>query len=566
LPDSDTPDQITAALAAFHVQDGDRIRISPILPYAQKSVYLDGHVFRPGKYGYRDGMKISDLLHSYSDLLPEPSQRHAELIRLSAPDFHPTVIAFNVDEALRHDANSDLALQPLDTVRIFGRYDFEDSPQVTVSGEVRKPGVHRTSGELHVRDAVYLAGGLTLDARLDQAQIFRSENGKVSVLSIDLGRALKGDPAFDLALHSRDRLIIHRDLAKADPPAVLVEGEVVKPGKYPLADGMTAGQLVKLAGGFKRGAYTELADLSRYTIENGARIEGQHQQIEIAKAVASPDADVPLRDGDTLTVRQIAGFNDIGSTVSVQGEVMHPSAYGIEQGERLSSLLLRAGGFSPDAYPQGIVLSRASLRDMEERNRTELLKRMQSELAAQKYKPGTSPQDVSTSQEAFFLQEQQIVDRVKNEPAVGRLVVRISPDIAKWRNTPADVELRAGDSILIPKRPTQVMISGQVYDPTAITYVPGKTADWYLRQAGGLNELANKRSLFIVRADGSIVGHGGATDGWWHESVMSTVLRPGDTLVAPERLLGGSQTFKTLLESAQIVSSIAISAKAVGVF
>src|SRR3954452_19026907 len=90
LPESNSADQVTAALGAFKVQDGDSIRVSPILPYAQKSVYLDGHVYRPGKYAYRDGMKISDLLHSYSEMLPEPSRRHAELIRLSSPDFRPT--------------------------------------------------------------------------------------------------------------------------------------------------------------------------------------------------------------------------------------------------------------------------------------------------------------------------------------------------------------------------------------------------------------------------------------------------------------------------------------------
>jgi protein involved in polysaccharide export with SLBB domain len=565
LPDNDTQDQITAALAGFKIQDGDRIRVFPILPYAQKSVYLDGHVYRPGKYAYRDGMKISDLLHSYSDMLPEPSRRHAELVRLSAPDFRPTVVAFNIDEALKGDPNSDLLLQPLDTVRIFGRYDFEDPPEVTITGEVRDPGTHKTSGDLHVRDAVYLAGGLAPDAMLADAQIFRRENEQITVKNVNLGLALKGDAANDVLLHPRDLLIIHRDLAKLDPPAVMIEGEVAKPGKYPLGSGMTASELVRLAGGFKRGAYTDLADLSRYDIKDGAKVLGEHQQIEIAKAFTSPDVDVPLRDGDTLTIRQIAGFNNIGATVAVKGEVMHPSVYGIKDGERLSSVLKRAGGFAPNAYAQGIVLSRVSLREMEEKNRDDLAKRLQGEITAQKYKPGTNPVDVSTSQEALFLQEQQIAERVKNSPAIGRLVLHISGDISKWQNTSQDVELRKGDEILIPKHPTQVMVTGQVYNPTAVTYVPGKNAAWYLNQAGGASELANKRSVFVVKADGSVIGKNSSM-GFWHESALSTVLGPGDTVVVPERLLGGTPVSKTLLESAQVLTSIAISAKAVGVF
>ena len=565
LPEADSKDQVTAALAAFKIQDGDRIRVSPILPYAQKSVYLDGHVYRPGKYAYRDGMKLSDLLHSYSDMLPEPSRRHAELIRLSSPDFRPNVIAFNIDEALKGDPNADLLLQPLDTVRVFGRFDFEDPPEVTVSGEVRKPGAHRTSGDLHVRDAVYLAGGLTPDAMLSDAQIFRRENGQITVMSVSLERALKGDAASDVLLHSRDRLIIHRDMTKADPPSVMIEGLVGSPGKYPLGSGMTATELVRLAGGFKRGAYTDLADLSRYTVQDGAKVLGAHEQIEIAKAFTSRDTDVTLRDGDVLTIREIAGFKDIGATVTVKGEVMHPSVYGIREGEHLSSVLKRAGGFSPDSYPQGILLSRVSLREMEEKNREDMLRRLQAEIAAQKYKPGTNPADVAISQQSSFLQEEQIVDRFKNQPPVGRLVVQISGDISKWQGTPNDIELRKGDEVMIPKRPTQVMITGQVYNATAITYVPGKSAAWYLNQAGGMSELANKKSTFIVRANGAVLGHG-SSDGFWHGSVLSEVLRPGDTIVVPERLLGGTPVFKTLLESAQIVSSIAISAKAVGAF
>jgi hypothetical protein len=183
-----------------------------------------------------------------------------------------------------------------------------------------------------------------------------------------------------------------------------------------------------------------------------------------------------------------------------------------------------------------------------------------------KYKPGTNAAEAALVSQSAAIQQQQLIDRLKNDPPVGRLVVRINGDIAKWQNGPEDVELRKGDVIVIPKRPTQVMVTGQVYNPTAITYVPGKDASWYLRQSGGASELANKKSIFVVRADGSIIGREGGTSGFWHQSVLSSVLRPGDTVVVPEKLLGGTPVFKTLLESAQIISSIAVTAKAVGVF
>jgi len=100
MPETDDSATVLAALDKFVVQDGDNIKISPILPFAEKTVYLDGHVFRPGKYAYRDGMNVSDLVHSYRDLLPEPYQQHAEIIRLTGPDLKPEIISFNLADAL----------------------------------------------------------------------------------------------------------------------------------------------------------------------------------------------------------------------------------------------------------------------------------------------------------------------------------------------------------------------------------------------------------------------------------------------------------------------------------
>src|SRR2546426_12277620 len=69
----------------FKVQDGDEIHIFPIAPYNTGAVYLEGHVLRPGRYSDRDGMKLTDLIGSYKDLLPEPSEHYAEIIRIVAP-------------------------------------------------------------------------------------------------------------------------------------------------------------------------------------------------------------------------------------------------------------------------------------------------------------------------------------------------------------------------------------------------------------------------------------------------------------------------------------------------
>ena len=166
--------EVDAQLQAFKIQDGDQIHIFPIAAYNEDAIYLQGHVLRPGRYSFKPGMKLTDLISSYSDLLPEPAPHYAEIIRLNAPDFHPSVESFDISAALTNPALSP-TLNRLDTVRIFSRYDFERPPDVSVGGEVRAPGDYRTSGEAHLRDAIYLAGGLTPDAALDSAQLFRSQ-------------------------------------------------------------------------------------------------------------------------------------------------------------------------------------------------------------------------------------------------------------------------------------------------------------------------------------------------------------------------------------------------------
>jgi len=554
IPEDNKQESVAQALEEFKVQDGDKIKISPILPYADKTVYLEGHVFRPGKFAYRDGMKVTDIIKSYSDLLPEPYKRHAEIIRLNAPDYQPVVLAFNLDDALA-GKEQDLPLKPFDTVRVFGRYDFEDPPVITVTGAVRDPGDHVTNGVTYLRDVVYLAGGTTSDAQLDDAQVFRkTADGKLKVLSVNLHKALAGDATANVLLEAKDRVFIHRDINKFDPPTVAIQGEVERPGKYPLGADMSAADLVRLAGGLKRGAYTQEADLTRYMVEQGSKVSGERMTVPIGRALANePDTDVRLLDGDVLTIRQLAGWNDVGATITVKGEVAHPGTYGIQSGERLSSIIARAGGFQSDAYPYGAIFERVQVREIEERNRAELVREVQDEGTPLKLLNSTDA-DEKAAKEAALLQWKSTMEHLQNSPPLGRLVIHISSNM-KWENTSADIQVRAGDVVYIPKKPTFVMVDGSVYNTTAITYKPGKSAGWYLDQAGGPNNMANKKAIFVIRADGSVVGGSG---GMFSGGVQDAALRPGDMVVVPEKAYSGTTRWKNTLQAAQLATAVGI--------
>jgi protein involved in polysaccharide export with SLBB domain len=451
------------ALASFKVQDGDRVRIAPILPYSYQTVYLEGHVTRPGKYPYHEGMQIGELLRSYQDVLPEPAT-HAEIVRLEPPDYRPVTLEFDLNEVL--DEADPIALRPFDTVRVFGRYEM-DAPQVKISGEVLRPGV------------------------------------------------------------------------------------------YPLARGMTAGGLLRAAGGFKRSAYRAEAELGSYKVENGKKVLLERRTIALDGA-AGGGADVALKPGDELMVRELSGWSDIGASVTLGGEVVHPGKYAIQEGERLSSVIRRAGGFRAEAYPEGAVLERPEVKELAEKSRAELIRQVEFTGVNAKFAANENGQERTAMMQTMMQQQQQVLARLRSQPVSGRMVIHIDAAIDQWANTPDDVEMRKGDVLTVPKRPEFVLVSGQVYNGSALAYMPGKSAGWYLSRAGGPTEMANKKAIFIVRANGSVVsGHSGR---WFTGGVLSTRLYPGDTVVVPEKILGGSTAWKNIMTVAQFASAAAVSA------
>lgn len=553
-------DELRAAFEEFTVQDNDEIHIFPIAPYNTQAVYLEGHVLRPGRYSFHEGMKLTDLIGSPNDLLPEPSERYAEIIRIALPDYHPVVESFSLAAALAHPESAP-NLQPLDTVRIFARYDLEPAPEFAVYGEVRNPGRYRSSGQAHLRDAIYQAGGLTPEAWQDSGQLFRIlPDGSTKVLSVSLREALSGDPLNNILIEPRDRILVHRQPSHVNPPSVYVRGEVARPGRYPLAAGMKVSDLVHSAGGLLRSANPESGDLTHYAVANSNAttnpLSDSHTVRLNAALSGDPGEDVVLNDGDVLTVPQRAGWKNLGASVTISGEVAKPGVYGIQPGERLSSLLQRAGGFLATAYPQAAVFERVEVRKMQEQSRQELIQRLEQESVTVKTTVTTSGSEEAALQQAAVQQRQRILDALRRAPLSGRLVVHLRQN-SDFAASPDDVELRAGDTLEIPKQPGFVVIVGQVYNSNAISYSLGKNAGWYLSRAGGATAFANKKAIFIVRANGSVTTGGG---GMWSGGVVSSAIGPGDTIVVPEKVVVGGSAWKNIVSIAQIAQAAALAA------
>jgi polysaccharide biosynthesis/export protein len=545
-------------LDAFKVSDGDAVHIFPIAPYNESAVYVDGHVLRPGRYSYKEGMNLTDLIGSYKDLLPEPAPHYAEIIRLNAPDFHPSVESFDLAAALAAPGSAP-KIHALDTVRIFSRFDFEAAPSVWVGGEVRGPGKYGTSGQARLRDAIHLAGGTSPDAAMDTAQLFRTQaDGTLKIISVNLGEALAGNPVDNILLEPRDRILVHKVASRVDPPTVYIKGEVAKPGRYPLTANMRPEDLLRVAGGLKRSADKDEAELTHYTPGDGSRA-ASHLQVKLSSAGRDSSGSVALNDGDVLTVRRNPGWSDIGAMITLKGEVEHPGTYGIEPGERLSSVLARAGGFNSEAYPYGVVLTRREVREIEMKAHLQLVERVKVEETSLKSLPESDAEQKNQKLNAIAQTETALTQLQANTP-IGRVVVHVQSDIKQWRNSSADVAVRDGDVLLVPKRPGYVLVNGQVYHPTAVSYQNGRSAKWYLSQAGGLTQIADKNAVFVVRADGSVLSAKGNRDGFFSGNPLNSTLRAGDTVVVPEKAPRiGTRNWSTIFQAAQVASSVALS-------
>jgi protein involved in polysaccharide export with SLBB domain len=190
------------------------------------------------------------------------------------------------------------------------------------------------------------------------------------------------------------------------------------------------------------------------------------------------------------------------------------------------------------------------------KSRQDLIRRLEEESTIVKTAASTTGTEEAALQQAAIQQRQRVLDGLRKAPVSGRLVIHIRTDHKSFEGSPEDIELRAGDSLTIPKPPGGVLVIGQVYNSNALTYTPGRNAGWYLSRAGGPTPLGNKGEIFIIGADGSVTS--GNQGNFWSGGVLSTTLGPGDTIVVPEKAVLGSNKLKNVLTVAQIASSAAL--------
>jgi protein involved in polysaccharide export with SLBB domain len=264
----------------------------------------------------------------------------------------------------------------------------------------------------------------------------------------------------------------------------------------------------------------------------------------------NPDLDIPLQPGDRVVIQKIKP-EELVEKVTVAGYVKHPGVFRVDEKTTLYDVLKAAGGFKEGAYPQGIVVLRKSVKEMQKERIARAISLMRQEL--EKEEAGVMQSDLTQDElrvrQSAFEAKRRLLEEIEKAQVTGRISGIVVPyDLEKLKNSPYNILLEDGDKIYIPKKPGSVLVFGEIYNPSALVYVKGMTVRDYLSMAGGLTKDADKENIFVIKADGSVVSSSNLNRGkdwngrnlpeWgrpeeYSTNVLDYKLMPGDAIVVP---------------------------------
>lgn len=309
-------DSCNGKLPEVEIQDGDLIKIFPILDKDNNAVYLTGNVLRPGKFQYKEGMRVRDLITNYNSILPETYFDYAVIYRFEPPSYVNNIVPFNLKMALEDNNSSEnLKLKPKDQLIIYNRDFFEPDRYVFIDGSVTKAGRYKLLDNMKIRDIILQAGGLKDEASPIRGELYRRQSANVERISTEkldfcVECAMADSSGDNLILRKSDHIFIRSKKGWEEERNVSLRGQIVYPGKYILYEGETLGDLIKRAGGFKDDAYLAAAVFTRISVKEfeNKRMEEYSRQLEtdIMRLSAEIAAKDNPEDANALLVQQMA--------------------------------------------------------------------------------------------------------------------------------------------------------------------------------------------------------------------------------------------------------------------
>ncbi len=539
----------------IRMQAGDAV----FVPVAGPMVAVVGEVRRQAIYELKKEKTIPEVLAMAGGISPSAYRRRIQVERLEG-NLARMVVDLSLEEIEK--SLSGFALQDGDILRVLAVLPEEENV-VQVEGNVHRPGKYEWKAGVTVGSLIPDEKFFLPETYLDYALITRlvGPERRKEAVPVDLRRiVIERDSSADVALQPRDTLTVYNKSAFREVPKAKVEGEVRKPGEYEVHPGMRVSDLVKLGGDLTRNASLEDAELARIDEKKNTVL----MKIDLGKALAGVESDdIPVQDQDRLMVRPVPDLQEV-RYVTLTGEVVSPGVYAARKGERLSSIIRRAGGFTKDAFPQGAVYTRVSVQKRQQELIDQTVEQLEQEVARTAAKEGATALDTEdiAAQRQIFEARKTLLTRLKQLKAQGRIVIRLSePD--KLEGTENNLLVENGDKLEVPREAEVVNILGRVYNPTAVVYNEKRdNVGYYLSKVGGPTEDADERHMFVVKADGSVVTENTGGEGWWFfgsGDFLNARVEPGDSIVVPEKLVY-TRIMKDIKDITQILYQIAVTA------
>lgn len=500
LKDLKTLDLTSSNDNGISLRDGDLLTFNAISERVENEVVLAGAFVRPGRYAYRTGMQVSDLIKGvWADLQPTVDLDYALVVREKNSKGDLDVVQINLAEVLgispTRPGKKAFVLQPRDVILAFHYSDTEAQEIGAVDKDKKvKQGIVETATKLPV---------LSFKAAFS--------NEKFLTESSNMTRRELLQPVLE---H------LKRQSTTNDPLKIVsITGQVKMPGEYPIGDNTTLTQALVAAGGITDAAFTERAEVSRYLgfdAEN-AKYDIKNLPVNLAAIQANAEQDLVLQSRDRINVFAKPEWAE-ERTVKIDGEVKFPGTYQVSRGETLSQLIERAGGFTQNAFPFGAVFTREKIQQREQAQFDRLLVQLKSDIAT---KSLTSQTTLPTSAD----QSMALINQLGEQKMVGRLVINMSQIQAG--NPEYDLELEQGDALIIPRKNAVVSVLGEVQNPGSHSFDPNLTVKDYLALSGNGRKRSDQDRIYVLRADGSVFVPAQAWFG------TSETLMAGDTIIVP---------------------------------
>ena len=498
----------------IRLQEGDVV----IVPAYEVLVKIDGKVKRPMRFEMKKDENLSTLISYAGGFDADAYTRSLRVVRQNGQEYEVNTVK-DLDYSVYKMRNGDVVTAEA----ILNRF----TNKLEIRGAVYRPGIYQLNGRLNtVRELVNEAQGLTGDAFLNRAVLYRQrEDLTTEVVPVDI-KAIMDGTSPNIILTKNDILYIPSIHDLEDRGDVVIHGEVAKPDSYPYADNMTLEDLIIQAGGLREAASVVRVDVSRrirnpYSTADNDTI-GRTYTFSLKEGfVVDGTPGFVLQPYDEVYVRRSPGYQ-AQQNVAVEGEILFEGSYAMtSRTERLSDLIRKAGGSTKNAYLRGAKLTRVATEGEK--------KRMEDVLRLMSRQLGEAMMD-------------SLDIHVEDHFTVG---IDLEKALANPGST-ADIVLREGDVVFIPKSTNTVKINGAVMVPNTVSYISGKHIDYYLNQAGGYADNAKKSKKFIVYMNGQVTKVKGSG---------KKQIEPGCEIIVPSRskkrtnmgeILGYATSFSSL--------------------